>query len=123
MLVRRAKSVPGVQLPSKRPVVVSLIFHSTRSDNLGVGALTVSEIEIIRQVARNAGREVRVHVIDWKGIRAPYVTGPDITMSEVDGKAIINPFGFFATVRRGDIVIDIGAGDTFADIYGHKQLR
>ena len=123
MLVRRAKSVPGVQLPSKRPVVVSLIFHSTRSDNLGVGALTVSEIEIIRQVARNAGREVRVHVIDWKGIRAPYVTGPDITMSEVDGKAIINPFGFFATVRRGDIVIDIGAGDSFADIYGPKRLR
>lgn len=110
-------------MPSKRELVVSLIFHSTRSDNLGVGALTVSEIAIIRSAAGRAGRKVRFNVIDWKDKRAPYVTGDDITVTEVGGKDLVNPFGYFAMARRSDVVVDIGAGDSFADIYGPKRLR
>ena len=30
---------------------------------------------------------------------------------------------YFATVRRADAVVDIGAGDSFADIYGPGRLR
>lgn len=107
----------------KPELLVSLIFHSTRSDNLGVGALTVADIAIIRSAAAKAGRKVRFNVIDWKDKRAPYVTGDDITVTEVGGKDLINPFGFFAMARRSDVVVDIGAGDSFADIYGPKRLR
>lgn len=106
-----------------RELVVNLIFHSTRSDNLGVGALTVADIAIIRAAAQRAGRKVRFNVIDWKDKRAPYVTGDDITVTEVSGKDLVNPFGYFAMARRADVVVDIGAGDSFADIYGPKRLR
>jgi polysaccharide pyruvyl transferase WcaK-like protein len=101
---------------------ICLIFHSTVSDNLGVGALTVSEVEILRTLAREAGRVLRISVIDWKDQREPYVTGPDITVTRAGGRFLLNPFGFFRTVRQSDVVIDIGAGDSFADIYGGRRL-
>ena len=41
---------------TKRPIRICLIGHSTRSDNLGVGALTVSEVEILRGIARDLDR-------------------------------------------------------------------
>lgn len=105
-----------------RPLNIALIMHSTRSDNLGVGALTVSEVEIIRGIARDLGREVSITVLDWKDPRQAYVGGPDIRIVDLDGKVLINPFGFFRHVLRADLAIDIGAGDSFADIYGGRRL-
>jgi polysaccharide pyruvyl transferase WcaK-like protein len=108
---------------STRPVRVCLIMHSTRSDNLGVGALTVSEVEILRGIGRDLGRPLDITVMDWKDARAPYVSGPDVRLVDLDMKTMLNPFGFFATVLRQDLVIDIGAGDSFADIYGAGRLN
>lgn len=108
---------------TKPPLRVCLIMHSTRSDNLGVGALTVSEVEILRDIARDIGRAVEITVLDWKDARAPYVSGPDVTVIDLDGVMMRSPKGFFAIARRSDLVIDIGAGDSFADIYGTGRLR
>jgi polysaccharide pyruvyl transferase WcaK-like protein len=106
-----------------RPLRVCLIMHSTRSDNLGVGALTVSQVAILREAAAALGRGLLITILDWKDARAPYVTGPDIRTLDLDSRFLLNPGGFFATVRRQDLVIDIGAGDSFADIYGASRLR
>jgi polysaccharide pyruvyl transferase WcaK-like protein len=106
-----------------RPIRVCLIMHSTRSDNLGVGALTLSEVAILRDIAARIGRAVEITVLDWKDARTPYVSGPDIRVIDLDGRFLINPAGFFAAVRRADLVIDIGAGDSFADIYGAARLK
>lgn len=106
-----------------RPIRVCLIMHSTRSDNLGVGALTLSEVAILRDIAARIGRAVEITVLDWKDARAPYVSGPDIKVIDLDGRFLINPAGFFAAVRRADLVVDIGAGDSFADIYGAARLK
>jgi polysaccharide pyruvyl transferase WcaK-like protein len=106
-----------------RPIRVCLIMHSTRSDNLGVGALTLSEVAILRDIAARIGRAVEITVLDWKDARAPYVSGPDIKVIDLDGRFLINPAGFFAAVRRADLVLDIGAGDSFADIYGAARLK
>ena len=105
-----------------RPIRVCLILHSTRSDNLGVGALTASEVAILRDIGRDLGRDSEITAMDWKDPRPPYVTGPDIRVVDLDGKAMLNPFGYFAIARRSDLVIDIGAGDSFADIYGTSRL-
>lgn len=107
---------------SARPLTVCLIMHSTRSDNLGVGALTVSEIAILDDIARNIGRAIEIVVVDWKDARTPYVSGANIRIIDLDGRFLKDPRGFFATVRRADMVIDIGAGDSFADIYGAGRL-
>lgn len=105
-----------------RPIRVCLILHSTRSDNLGVGALTASEVAILRDIGRDLGRDIEITAMDWRDPRPPYVTGPDIRVVDLDGKAMLNPFGYFAIARRSDLVIDIGAGDSFADIYGTSRL-
>ncbi len=106
-----------------RPLHLCLIMHSTRSDNLGVGALTRSEVEILRGVAADLGRTLTLTVIDWKDARPAYITGDDIRIVPLDTKFLLNPFGYFATVLRADAVVDIGAGDSFADIYGPGRLR
>jgi polysaccharide pyruvyl transferase WcaK-like protein len=97
-------------------------MHSTRSDNLGVGALTSSEVAILRDISHKLGRNIDITVLDWKDARTPYVSGPDIRVVDLDGRFLKSPRGFFATVRRSDLVIDIGAGDSFADIYGRGRL-
>lgn len=101
---------------------IAFIMHSAKSDNLGVGALTVSEVEIVRGLASDLGIDVHITLIDWKDPRPPYVSGEDITILPVGGRDLVNPFRYFATLRRADMVIDIGAGDSFADIYGRKRL-
>lgn len=106
-----------------RPIHVCLIMHSTRSDNLGVGALTLSEVAILRDIAARIGRAVEITVLDWKDARSPYVSGPDIRVVDLDGRFLISPRGFLAAVRRADLVLDIGAGDSFADIYGPARLK
>ncbi|OWY10124.1 polysaccharide pyruvyl transferase [Thioclava sp. F42-5] len=105
-----------------RTLRVCLIFHSTRSDNLGVGALTVSEIALLRDLATKAGREIAITVLDWKDRRAPYVAGEDLRLIEVDGAFLKSPKGLWAEVKGADLVIDIGGGDSFADIYGTSRL-
>ncbi len=106
-----------------KPIEVCLIMHSTRSDNLGVGALTVSEVELIREISRDLNHPIHITVMDWKDPRTPYVGGDDITIRDLDGKVMLNPRGFFAQARKSDIMIDIGGGDSFADIYGGRRLR
>jgi polysaccharide pyruvyl transferase WcaK-like protein len=106
-----------------RPLRVCLIMHSTRSDNLGVGALTVSEVEILRSLARGMGRAIEITVADWKDARTPYISGPDIRVVDLDGRYLINPMGFLRLAWTSDLVIDIGAGDSFADIYGSGRLN
>lgn len=107
----------------KRPLRVCLIMHSTKSDNLGVGALTVSEVAILRDIGHAIGRSIEIIVMDWKDPRPSYVNGPDIRIINLDGKTMLNPFGYFAQALRSDMVVDIGGGDSFADIYGGRRLR
>lgn len=107
----------------KKSLHVVLIFFSTRSDNLGVGALTVSQVYLIRQIACELGIEVNITIVDSKSSRDPYVSGSDISVVDLDRNFMINPAGFFSLVRGADIVIDVGAGDSFADIYGRRRIN
>lgn len=103
-----------------RPLRVCLVMHSTRSDNLGVGALTASQVVILRRIAHDLGRSIEIIIFDWKDPRQPYVTGPDIRVVDLDRRTIP---GFLRTVKGADAVIDIGSGDSFADIYGSRRLK
>lgn len=95
---------------------IALIFHLARNDNLGVGALTVSEVEILRMMAKRYGLDLHITVIDGDDPRPPCVSGPDVTVLAM--RPIRNPLSFFRVVRANDMVVDIGGGDSFADIYG-----
>ncbi|MAU53322.1 MAG: polysaccharide pyruvyl transferase [Roseovarius sp.] len=99
---------------------IALIFHSASNDNLGVGALSVSEVAILRRIAGARGLSLAITVIDSIAERPPYVTGEDITIRPT--RPLRKPRDFFRAVRAADLVIDIGGGDSFADIYGPRRL-
>ena len=108
---------------TRRPLRAVLIQHSTRSDNLGVGALTVAEIAILRDIASDLDRKIEITVFDWVGDRPPYVEGDDIIVRDLDRRVMLDPREYLAGARSADVVIDIGGGDSFADIYWAKRLK
>ena len=106
-----------------RPLRVLLLMHSTRSHNLGVGALSVAQVAILRDIAVRLDRTIAITIADYPDAREPYIHGDDIRIVPLSGKWIKRRSGYWAELRRQDAVIDIGGGDSFADIYGPKRLR
>ena len=102
---------------------ISLILHSAKSPNLGVGALSVAEVAILRDIAARLDTPIAIEILDWADTSPAYVTGPDITVRDMTGKTMRSPSGYFAFARKADLIVDIGGGDSFADIYGPKRLR
>lgn len=111
-------------MTSPQSITVGLLWHSLVSGNLGVGALTESNIAIIREVAERQGKCVRFLVLGT-GEGCPASLQAEL---EAAGHAIethrVRVFrsSFRALVRRCDLVVDIGEGDSFADIYGFKRF-
>lgn len=116
-------SVAPCPIPTARPLRICLIMHATRSDNLGVGALSVSEVAILRRIGSELGQPLEITIVDFRDARTSYITGPDIRIVDLTGRFLINPRGYFALAWRSDLVIDIGGGDSFADIYGSRRLN
>jgi polysaccharide pyruvyl transferase WcaK-like protein len=118
-------SVPTEPLPkplTPKPLTIGLMWHSAASDNLGVGALTVSQIRIVEELAAKGGRPVRFVILGWREAGRAYVTGPNITPGAMRSRDLLTPWGFLPVVRTCDLVLDIGAGDSFSDIYGTKRF-
>lgn len=102
---------------------ICLIFHASRSTNLGVGALTVAQIDLLRDICRRIGVTPRITLLDWHDAGQSCVAGDDIEVVRLSGPDLVRPSGAWRHIRAADIVVDIGAGDSFADIYGGRRLR
>ena len=61
-----------------RPVTIALVWHQMNSVNLGVGALTLANLALCREAAREAGREARFLVLGWRDKRDWYETPEDV---------------------------------------------
>lgn len=116
---------PTVNNTTTPPMItVGLLWHSLSSGNLGVGALTESNIAIIKEVAESQGKKVRFLVLGTGAQTLPALAQE----LEAQGHALENHririyrASFRDQVRRCDLVIDIGEGDSFADIYGFKRF-
>ena len=106
-----------------RPVTLALVWHQMNSDNLGVGALTLANLAILRDAARVAGREARFEVLGWRDPRPWYETPGDVRNVPLRTRHLVSPRGPFAeAINRADAVFDIGGGDSFTDIYGLKRF-
>ena len=99
---------------------IALIGHDTRNPNLGVGALTVSEIELIRRIAQRRGLDIEITVLIGSSTFPSCVEGPDIRERFV--RPLRKPLDYFRAIQASDLVIDISGGDSFADIYGSKRI-
>ena len=97
------------------------MWHSLRAGNLGVGALTLGNMAIIKDVADGMGVDIQLVVLSMREASTrPIAEGAE--QYEIDTKGLLSPSGFAAQVENLDVVVDIGAGDSFADIYGWKRF-
>ena len=110
---------PGVD----RVLRIGLLWHSASSGNLGVGALTLANMAIVRGVAGELGLEPRFTIVGMRDGEVPsYVDRADADVFVVDRRSLLSPSGCWTVLGRQDLVLDIGAGDSFADIYGPKRF-
>lgn len=114
---------PSNQRPAARQQIrIGLLWHSASSGNLGVGALTVGNMTLAREVAASMGLEPHFVVMSMRDGDSPLDLGDDVEVLSIDTRTMLSLSGFWATVGRLDCVLDIGAGDSFADIYGPKRF-
>jgi colanic acid/amylovoran biosynthesis protein len=107
-----------------KSITVCLLWHGLDSGNLGVRALTESQLHLVKEVAKNMGREVTFEVVGWAATANPgkFRDLGVIRVLPVNSRSMIRPSGVWSAFRRADIVLDIGEGDSFSDIYGAKRL-
>jgi colanic acid/amylovoran biosynthesis protein len=111
-------------LADPREISIGLLWHATAAGNLGVGALTVGNLIAARAAAESVGLMPRFTIVEFKGDFSgePYVSGADITKFEITGRSLVSPRGYWQRLKDFDCILDIGGGDSFAEIYGAKRF-
>jgi colanic acid/amylovoran biosynthesis protein len=105
-----------------RPVRIGLLWHSASSGNLGVGALTLGNLSIARAVCAELGLAPEFHIIGMRDGEARYLRPAEARVFVVDTRSLLSPGGAWRVIKAQDCVLDIGGGDSFADIYGLKRF-
>ncbi|WP_448502655.1 polysaccharide pyruvyl transferase family protein, partial [Sphingomonas sp.] len=112
----------GSTSAATRPISIGLLWHSSNSGNLGVGALTVANQRIAADVARAMGLEPRFVIMQMRDADTPAMALPDSRVLHIDRKSLLSRDGFWREAGEVDCILDIGAGDSFADIYGPRRF-
>lgn len=107
------------------PVRIGLLWHSLSSDNLGVGALTESQLAIIRCAADRAGVDVCFTVFGTNGSRIGLNNTPNVEIGDRFSikRMLVGKTRFIPQMKACDFILDIGEGDSFTDIYGAERYR
>ncbi|OWK31640.1 colanic acid biosynthesis protein [Sphingomonas dokdonensis] len=105
-----------------RPITIGLLWHSINSGNLGVGALTVANLTIAREVAEGSGLAPRFVIMGARDDQQPSISLPNSRVVPIDWRSLRPGGSIWRAMREVDCVLDIGAGDSFADIYGPRRF-
>lgn len=109
---------------SMQQITIGLLWHSLSSGNLGVGALTESNIAILREIAERQSKTLKVVVLGTGRQDIPELAQELRAAGHIIENQPVRVFraSFREQVKACDLVIDIGEGDSFADIYGFKRF-
>ena len=105
-----------------KAIKIGLLWHSPNSGNLGVGALTVANMAIARAVATDMGLTPRFTIIGMRDDGAAYVSPAQADIFVMTTRTLLDPSGALRVIGDQDCILDIGAGDSFADIYGLRRF-
>ena len=105
-----------------KAIKIGLLWHSPNSGNLGVGALTVANMAIARAVATDMGLTPRFTIIGMRDDGAAYVSPAEADIFVMTTRTLLDPSGALRVIGDQDCILDIGAGDSFADIYGLRRF-
>ena len=112
-------AAPGSPIP--QTIRIGLLWHSANSGNLGVGALTVGNMRIAGEVAARLGLTPEFTIFSLRDPGPVYIDGARIFW--IDARAMLDPRGYASTVATLDCLLDIGAGDSFTDIYPLRRYK
>lgn len=115
-----ADAAAGEQ-PGRR-LTIGLLGHSFSSGNLGIQALTVCNLAIARAVAAELGVRPRFIAFVMRDNNQWVIDDPDVELFPMDRRSILDRHGYWSKLKAVDCVLDIGAGDSFTDIYGAKRF-
>lgn len=101
---------------------IGLLWHSGDSGNLGVGALTVANMAIAADVARECGLAPKFTVLGFRDRGSGVLLGPDVAQYRIGFRELLSPGGLRKQFAGLDCVLDIGLGDSFTDIYGPRRF-
>ncbi len=105
-----------------RTISIGLLWHSASAGNLGVGALTVGNMAIVRGVCAELGLVPHFRIMGFVDPEdSDYVTGDDVSVVRMKLQSMAPGGAYWKALSDTDCVLDIGAGDSFADIYGFKR--
>jgi colanic acid/amylovoran biosynthesis protein len=111
-----------IAMKNDKAVRIGLLWHSVQSSNLGVGALTVSNIALLREACAELGLRPRFLVLGPRTSGSIQVEAEDVEAVDIDLRFLRSPSGYWARLKSLDCLIDIGGGDSFAEIYGFKRF-
>jgi len=107
-----------------REITIGLAWHSANAPNLGLGALTLGHLAILDDICAGRGIRPAYRVIGVADPEPAYVLRPDLAARGLRTRDYVRPVGGLAGALRGcDIVLDIGGGDSFTDLYGPDRFR
>lgn len=99
---------------------IGLLWHSFYSGNLGVSALSDANMSLIRDAA--GGEPIEFVLFGPRGDRGFHPPSELADSEYIEVSSIRRAAYYFKRLSECDFVYDIGAGDSFADIYGPKRL-
>lgn len=114
-----SRSSAVTRMPTLR---IGLLWHSVSSGNLGVGALTLGNIALVRDVAARMRLRPEFVVMGMRDGDSTRLLEGEVGTFVIDSRSLISPGGFWRALAGLDCVLDIGAGDSFAEIYGARRF-
>ncbi len=122
LILLRKAFMTAATLPDPAIVRIGLLWHSATSGNLGVGALTVANLAIVDEQCRLIGARPHFTLFGMRDGDCEPVVGPEVRVKTMTMRYLLDQRGYAADLRDIDLMIDIGAGDSFADIYAAKRF-
>lgn len=108
---------------------IVLLSHMFNNGNLGVGALSISNILILSETCQSLNIKPKFYLfvfqtnnnIDYSFELKKYNIDYELVIVGLK-KYITNFTNIYKIIKSSNIVIDIGQGDSFSDIYGKNRL-
>lgn len=103
---------------------IAFIWQTLTSENLGVGALAQSQLAIARKAASTAC--IEIECMEFCPTSEKVFLAKKLECEIADPlsikKIILGKSRYLKQLNECDVVLDIGAGDSFSDIYGSKHF-
>ncbi|MGY3915787.1 MULTISPECIES: polysaccharide pyruvyl transferase family protein [Aeromonas] len=114
-------------------VKIGFLWHNVSSGNLGVGALSIGNMILVDRVCQNLGIDADFFTIGDNEVTSEQnkalverQIGRKFEHITISVKELIsNPIklkSYIKMIKDFDLVLDIGAGDSFSDIYGNRRF-